>query len=188
MEYTSKVRLAQFDPSENLDRGASRVKEITWYLIKVCFFLSALPYPNRFKTIILRKFGAKIGIGLVIKPRVNIHFPWKLEIGDHVWIGEEVSLLNFEKLSIGNNVCISQRVLLCGGNHDYRSISMPYRNGPIVLKDGCWIGACCFVAAGVTVGVDTVVTAGSIVTVNLKDNGIYKGNPLNLVKDRWIDV
>lgn len=38
MEYASKVRLAQFDPSENLDRGASRLKEIAWYLVKICFF------------------------------------------------------------------------------------------------------------------------------------------------------
>ncbi|EOR94096.1 Colanic acid biosynthesis acetyltransferase WcaF [Arcticibacter svalbardensis MN12-7] len=149
------------------------------------FFLSALPYPNGFKKVLLELFGAKIGIGLVLKPRVNIHFPWKLEIGDHVWIGEEAALLNFEKLTIGNNVCISQRVFLCGGNHDFRNPAMPYRNGPIVLKDGCWIGACCFVAAGVTVGVDTVVTAGSIVTADLQDNGIYKGDPLMLIKNRW---
>lgn len=185
-QSTSKVRLGDFDASTGLDRGASKLKEVLWYVVKIIFFLSALPYPTSLKRMILRIFGARVGIGVVIKPRVNIHFPWKLSIGDHVWIGEEVFMLNFEQLTIGNNVCISQRVLLCGGNHNYKDPAMPYRNGPITLKDGSWIGAACFVGPNVTVGTDTVVAAGSIVTKSIYDNGIYGGNPLNFIKHRWI--
>ena len=81
-EYVSKVSLKNFDSTIGLDRGASRIKEILWYLVKVFFFLSALPYPNGLKVWLLRSFGAKVGQGVVLKPRVNIHFPWKLEIGD----------------------------------------------------------------------------------------------------------
>jgi putative colanic acid biosynthesis acetyltransferase WcaF len=116
---------------------------------------------------------------------VNIHFPWKLVVGDHVWIGEEAFLLNFELLSIGNNVCISQRAFLCGGNHDYKTASMPYRNGPITLEDGSWIGANTFIGPNVTIGVDTVVSAGSVVTQSLEGNGIYRGNPVQFIKNRW---
>lgn len=185
MSVSSKVNLSEFDPSINLDRGTSKWKEIAWYLIKMCFFLSAFPYPNGFKRCLLILFGAKVGRGLVLKPRVNIYFPWKLQVGDNVWIGEEVCLLNFEKLTIGNNVCISQRAFICGGNHDFRKPSMPYRNSPITLEDGCWIGASCFVSAGITVGVDAVVTAGSIVTFNLNPNGIYRSNKLSYLNERW---
>ncbi|UEG52647.1 WcaF family extracellular polysaccharide biosynthesis acetyltransferase [Mucilaginibacter daejeonensis] len=180
----SKVRLEKFDPGD-FDRGASKVKEILWYLTKVVFFLSALPYPNKIKIIILKLFGAKVGKGVIIKPRVNIHFPWKLKLGDHVWIGEEVFILNFETTNIGNSVCISQRAFLCGGNHNYKDPAMPYRNGPITLMDGVWVGACCFIAPNVTIGADSVITAGSVVTNNIHGNGIFKGDPAVFIKNRW---
>lgn len=181
----SKVKLEFFDASHGLERGRSKIIEVLWYIIKICFFLSALPYPSKLKVFILRCFGASIGKGVVIKPRVNIHFPWKLEIRNNVWIGEEVFLLNFEKIQIGNNVCVSQRAFLCGGNHDYKVPSMPYRNGPIYLSDGCWVGAGVFVSPNVTIGVDSVITASSIVTKSIPSNGIYGGNPIQFIKNRW---
>ena len=181
----SRTRLDKFDSSNGLNRGVSRSKEMLWYLIKVIFFLSPLPYPSSFKSSLLRFFGTKIGTSVVIKPRVNIHFPWKLEIGNNVWIGEEVFLLNFELLIIGDNVCISQRAFICGGNHDYKITSMPYRNGAITLEDGCWIGANVFVGPNVNIGEDTVVSAGSVVTKSLSKNGIYRGNPIEFIKNRW---
>lgn len=181
----SKVKLRDFNPSIGLDRGASRLKEISWYLVKIVFFLSAFPYPSSIKVWLLKTFGAKIGRRVVIKPRVNIHMPWKLEIGDDVWVGEEVFILNFEKVRVGSNVSISQRAFLCCGNHDFRVPSMPYRNAPIILEDGCWVGASCFVGPGVTIGLDSVVTAGSTVISSLPSNGIYSGNPLQNKNQRW---
>lgn len=183
----SRVKLSSFNASVGLERGSSKFKEVLWYLTKVTFFLSALPYPNSLKVLLLKLFGAKVGLGLVIKPRVNIHFPWKLTIGDHVWIGEEAFLLNFEQLTIGNDVCVSQRTFLCGGNHDYRDPSMPYRNGPITLGDGCWIGAGCFVGPNVIVGIDSVLAAGSVITKNVETNCIYRGNPATFISKRWKD-
>ncbi|WET04107.1 WcaF family extracellular polysaccharide biosynthesis acetyltransferase [Flavobacterium sp. YJ01] len=180
-----KVRLDLFNSQLGLDRGASKVKEMLWYVIKVVFFLSAIPYPSKFKVFLLKAFGAKVGKGLVIKPRVNIHFPWKLVVGDNVWIGEEVFFLNFELLTIGNNVCISQKVFVCGGNHDYKDPTMPYRNGVIVLEDGSWVGAASFVGPNVKIGINTIVSVGSIVTKSLPENGVFSGNPPQLVKERW---
>lgn len=184
-DHSSKVKLENFDPSYGLNRGKSRIAEVCWYTTKVIFFLSAIPYPQKLKAFFLRLFGAKVGSGVVIKPRVNIHMPWKLEIGNNVWLGEEVFILNFETIKIGNNVCISQRVFLCGGNHNYLDPSFSYRNAPIAIGDGAWIGASCFVGPGVTIGCDTVVSAGSVITCSLKPNGIYKGNPAVFVKSRW---
>lgn len=181
----TNVRLDKFKANTNFDRGAGKFKEILWYLIKVIIFLSALPYPSGLKCSLLRLFGATIGKGVVIKPRVNIHFPWKLSVGDHVWIGEEVFILNFETITIGSQVCISQRAFLCGGNHDYKNPSMPYRNGSITLKEGCWVGANAFVGPNVIIGSDTVISAASVVTKSVEANGIYQGNPLTFLKNRW---
>jgi len=181
----SKVRLGDFNASIGLSRGAGKIKEIAWYFTKMFFFLTAFPFPNGLKKMLLSLFGAHIGVGVVIKPRVNIHMPWKLVVGNYVWIGEEVFILNFETITIGNNVCVSQRAFLCGGNHDFNIPSMPYRNGSITLNDGSWVGAGCFVGPGVTIGTDSVITAGSVITASVPANGIYRGNPAVLVKPRW---
>lgn len=171
------VRLDLFDPTKGLNRGRHRLIETTWYLLKCTFFLSPLPWPNALKVGILRAFGASIGIGSVIKPRVNIHFPWKLTIGDHVWIGEETFLLNFEPITIGDHVCLSQRSFLCTGNHDFRAPDFKYRNRPINVGNGAWIGAQVFVGPGVTIEAEAVAAAGAIVLHDCPANTIIKGNP-----------
>jgi colanic acid biosynthesis glycosyl transferase WcaI len=182
---TTRVRLDRFDPSQGLHRGRPKWVEALWYLVKCLFFLSPLPWPSGFKATLLRGFGARIGRGVVIKPRVNIHLPWKLEVGDHAWIGEEACILNLEPVTLGSHCCISQRVFLCTGNHDFRRPEFPYRNRPIVVEDGVWIGACCFVAPGTRVGTDSVVQAHSTVSGTLEGNFIYRGHPLVAVSPRW---
>lgn len=122
---------------------------------------------------------------MIIKPRVNIHLPWRLTIGDHSWIGEEVFILNFEAVMIGRHACLSQRSFLCTGNHDFRDPAFSYRNAPITIGDGAWIGAQSFVAPGTTIGTDAVATAGSIVTTDLPPSQICSGNPCTPIKPRW---
>ena len=160
-----KTRLDQFDAEKGLDRGRSKAVEAVWYMLKCVFLLSALPWPIGLKRFLLRAFGAKIGEGVVIKPRVNIHFPWKLEVGDLAWIGEEVFILNFEQVKIGAHACISQRAFLCTGNHHYRA------------------GVC--VGPGVEVGEEAVVAAGSVITRNVPANTIVGGNPACGRGVRW---
>jgi putative colanic acid biosynthesis acetyltransferase WcaF len=181
----TRVRNDLFDSHKGLDRGRPLLVEGAWYLLKCAVFLSPLPFPSSLKRNILRLFGANVGVGVVIKPRVNIHLPWKLSIGDHAWIGEEVFILNFEPVKIGSHCCISQRVFLCTGNHDYRQPDMPFRNSPITVKDGAWVGAMCFVAPGITIGTEAVIAAGSVVMKNQPARMVCTGNPCEAVKHRW---
>jgi len=181
----TRVDLSSFNANEGLDRDRSKLIEICWYLFKIVFFLSTFPWPNVLKKIILSAFGAKIGIGVIIKPRVNIHFPWKLIVGNYTWIGEEAFLLNFELISIGDNVCVSQRAFLCGGNHDYKDPTFKYKNGPITIKDGAWIGAQAFIAPNVIIEKGAVITAGSVVYKTQPSYMICTGNPCRPIKDRY---
>lgn len=181
----NKVDLSKFKPENGLNRGRSRVIELCWYLTKMAFFLTAFPWPSGIKNIILRSYGAKVGKGVIIKPRVNIHFPWKLNIGNHSWIGEEVFILNFEPIKIGDNVCISQRSFLCGGNHDYKDSAFRYRNAPIIIEDEVWVGAQTFIAPNVKIEKGTVLTAGSIVYDSQPPNLICSGNPCKPKKSRY---
>jgi len=181
----TRMRLDRFDASRALDRGQSVLVEALWYGIKVAFFLTAIPWPSALKCVLLRLFGAKIGTGVVIKPRVNIHMPWRLEIGNHSWIGEEVFLLNFAKVRIGSHACISQRAFLCTGNHDFRDPEFAFRCGPISVGDGAWVGAGVLVGPGVEIGDEAVVSAGSVVFKTLEGGMVYSGNPAVPKSRRW---
>ena len=180
-----RTRLDWFDATRGLNRGRSLLYEGMWYGVKCLFFLSPLPWPGSLRRTLLRCFGATIGEGVVVKPRVNIHFPWKLEVGDHVWIGEEVNLLNFEPIVIHQHACVSQRSFLCTGNHNYRDPSFSYCNAPIAIRAGAWVGAQAFVGPGSTIGSEAVVCAGSVVTGDIPPAMVCAGNPCKPLKPRW---
>ena len=101
-----KTDLSKFDNSWYKPGG--RLKRVIWFLMNIVILKSSLPWPSRLKVAVLRLFGAKIGKGVLIRPCVNIKYPWFLEIGNNVWIGEEVWIDNLGKVKIGNNACLSQ--------------------------------------------------------------------------------
>ncbi len=167
----------------HFDRGASRWKEALWGVAKILFFLSPWPWPSRFKATLLRAFGARVGQGVVIRPRVNITFPWRFEIGDHSWIGEEVLILNLAPVSIGTHCCLSQRAFLCTGSHDFHAAAFPLITAPIKILDRSWIAAGCFVAPGITVGPDAMAAAGSVITRDVTQFTIVAGNPARVNRE-----
>jgi putative colanic acid biosynthesis acetyltransferase WcaF len=157
--------------------GASKIKQVLWYLTNVVFFINPLITGSAMKIILLRAFGATVGQGVVIKPSVNIKYPWKLSIGNYSWIGERVWIDNLANVTIGNNTCISQGALLLTGNHNYKRTSFDLMLGPIVLEDGVWIGAKSIVCSGVTCFSHAVLSVQSVATANMDAYCIYQGNP-----------
>src|SRR5579871_32600 len=164
--------------------GASKLSQILWYLTNVFFFKNPLNIFSSLKVFLLKCFGARIGTGVVIKPSVNIKFPWKLKIGDHCWIGERVWIDNLDDVEIGKNVCISQGAMLLTGNHDYSKSTFDLITKKITIEDGAWIGAQSLVCPGITCGSHAVLAAGSVATKNLEPYKIYQGNPAVFVKER----
>ena len=169
------------------DRGAGRIKEALWLIVSLLLFRLCPFSFSALKQVILRAFGARIGRNVTIKPQVKITFPWKLTIGDHVWLGEECWLLNLERITIGNHVSISQRAFLCTGNHDYKSPTFDLIVKPVTVEDGAWIGAGAWVGPGVKVGNHAVLTVGSVATKDLEPFGIYQGNPAAFLKQRIVE-
>lgn len=166
--------------------GASKLKMLVWYFINLLFFTSRWLPDNGFKVFLLRVFGAKVGSGVVIKPAVNIKYPWRLTIGNSVWIGEQVWIDNLDDVIIGDNVCISQGAMLLCGNHNYKKSSFDLIVGTITLEEGVWIGAQAVVCPGVICKSHALLTVGSIATANLDAYTIYQGNPAKAIRKRQI--
>jgi len=161
------------------------IKRLLWYFVCAIFFKSSFPV-NSFKVFLLRLFGAKVGKGVIIKPYVNIKYPWFLSIGNHVWIGEEVWIDNLAEVRIEDNCCISQGAMLLCGNHDYSKSTFDLMTGKITIEEGAWVGAKSTVCSGVTCGTHSVLSVGSVASKDLEKNGIYRGNPAVKIKERVI--
>ncbi len=157
-----------------------------WYFISIIFFQSYLFPFYKIKIILLKIFGAKIGSGLIIKPSVNIKYPWNLSIGNNVWIGENVWIDNLCEIIIGDNVCISQGAMLLTGNHNYKLKSFDLMVKSIILEDGVWIGARSTVCPNVICKSHSVLSVGSVANKNLNAYTIYQGIPAIMINNRII--
>ena len=164
--------------------GGSFFKRALWYWVNDVYFNSYLFPSSGFKVFLLRSFGANVGKGVVIKPKVNIKNPWRLSIGDYTWIGEEVWIDNLEDVNIGANCCVSQGAMLLTGNHDFTKPTFDLIAKPIILEDGSWVGAKSVVCPGVNFGSHAILTVGSIATKNLEPYSINQGNPAIKIKVR----
>lgn len=171
-----RTYLSKYDNS-SYSRGAGKTKCILWYFANLLFIKNHWNPLNGLKVAILKLFGSKIGKGVIIKPGVNIKYPWLLTIGDYSWIGEDVWIDNLAQVTIGLNCCISQGALLLCGNHNFRSESFDLIVKPITIEDGAWVGAKSVVCPGVTVKEDAIITVGSVATKSLDAATIYQGNP-----------
>lgn len=170
------IDLSKFNNSD-FTRGASALKEVCWWVVRSLIFASWFPLPSGLRTFALRCFGAKIGKGTVIRSRVNITFPWRFECGERVWIGDEVLILSLAKVSIGSNVCISQRAFLCTGSHDFSKDTFDLQTRPITIAEGCWVGANAFVGPGVTFGRGSRCLAGAVVVSDVPEGASVGGVP-----------
>lgn len=146
------LQLARFPPPV-IPGNRSAGWRIAWYVTGALFFQGALLalIPSRCKAAILRFFGARVGRSVVIKPRVAIKYPWFLQIGDDVWIGERAWIDNHTTVRIGSDVCISQGAYIFTGNHDWNDPAFAFFCKPVEIGDGAWITAFQTVPPGTTV-------------------------------------
>lgn len=179
-----QTRLDKFNNSWY--QPGSSIKRLLWYFVNEWLFNVGWFPISSVKCAILRLFGAKIGRGVVIKPHVNIKYPWFLCIGDYSWIGESVWIDNLGQVDIGAHVCLSQGAMLLCGSHDYKKSAFDLLVKPITIEDGAWIGAQALVCPGVSVKTHAVLAAQSVATSDLEAYCIYQGNPAQKKRQREI--
>ena len=164
-------------------RGRSGLIEGLWLLVQAILVSSWIP-GSAHRRWLLRAFGAKVGSGVVMKSGMRVKFPWRLEIGDHSWLGEDVCIDNLDKVTIASNCCISQGAYLCTGSHDWAQPTFDLITRPIDIKEGAWIAARSIIGPGVIVREGAVLGLGSVATRDLEPWTVYLGAPATPVRTR----
>jgi len=165
-------------------RGKSKITVQLWWLVQSTVFRLSPQFLYGWRRFLLRAFGAEIGKGVIIRPTVQITYPWKISIGDYSWIGDDVVLYSLGEIQIGSNTVISQRSYICTGSHYYNSEGFDIYAKKITVGDKCWLATDVYVAPNVTIGNFTVIGARSSVFKDLPSNKVSKGNPAKPFKDR----
>ena len=165
-------------------RGANVLKVQCWWLVDFLFLKLSPQVMYAWRRFLLRLFGAKIGKNVIIRPSVTITYPWKVSIGDHSWIGDNVDLYSLGDIEVGANVVISQRSYLCAASHDYTKEDFPIWSKKITIEDECWLATDVYVAPGITIGKGSVVGARSSVFKDLPSGMVCVGSPAKPIKKR----
>jgi putative colanic acid biosynthesis acetyltransferase WcaF len=155
-----------------------------WWLVQDTLFGGSPQFLYAWRRWLLRLFGAKIGKKALIRPSVRITYPWKLEIGDYAWVGDQVTLYTLGPIRIGAHAVISQKSYLCTGSHDTSAVKFDIYALPIEIGEQSWVAADVFIAPGVKIGAGAVVGARSTVLNDLPGGMICYGSPARPIKPR----
>lgn len=158
-------------------RGRSALVVQLWWIVQETLFAMSPQFLYGWRNFLLRLFGATIGREVIIRPTVRITYPWKVAIGDRVWIGDHAELYSLGPIRIGSDSVVSQNSYLCTGTHDPRAVGFDISAHPIVIEDEVWVAADVFVHPGVTIGRGAVIGARSTLRGDAKPYGMYAGTP-----------
>jgi putative colanic acid biosynthesis acetyltransferase WcaF len=181
----SHVHLRQFENAWYRP-GRSIVWRALWMFLGQPLFRSLWLPSSNLRRRLLWFFGARIGKRVVIRQGVTVKYPWHLTVGDDCWIGEQVWIDNLTTVRLGNDVCLSQGVYLCTGNHDWSDPAFGLRVAGIEIGDGGWTGAKSILMPGSRLEEAAICSAGSVVSGTVPAYQIVAGNPARPVGTRRI--
>jgi putative colanic acid biosynthesis acetyltransferase WcaF len=168
-------------------RGRSAALVQLWWLVQATLFRGSPQFAYGWRRWLLRRFGARVGPGVLLRPGVRVTYPWKVEIGARSWIGDDVVLYSLGEIRIGPDSVVSQRTYVCAADHDHLRADFPIRARPVRIDDQVWIGADAFVGPGVHIAQGAVVGARSAVFSDLPPAMVCLGSPCRPVKPRVME-
>jgi len=164
-------------------RGRSALIVQLWWLVEATLFAPSPQFLYGWRRFLLRLFGARVGRKVLLRPSMRVTYPWKVAIGDHSWIGDDVTLYSLGPIIIGAHSVVSQGSYLCTGSHDMNAVDFPIYEKNIRIGDEVWIASQSFVGPGVSIGDGAVVGARSLVLADVPAAAIGHGHPFCVL--RW---
>ena len=155
-------------------------------LTKLCDYNLTRPYETEKREALLRELFAEIGEGCYIEPPLHANWGGRhVHLGKHVYANFNLTLVDDTHIYIGDYTMIGPNVVIATGGHpilpSLRQEGYQY-NAPVHIGKNCWLGAGVIVVPGVTIGDNTVVGAGSVVTKDIPANVCAAGNPCRVLR------
>lgn len=163
---------------------ANKLTRVLWGAVYILFFRFSPKPLFKYRSFILRLFGATIGKGVAVYPSATIWLPSNLHLGDKVAIGPNVNIYNQGQITIGFNSIISQGSHLCASTHDYNDPLHPLLLAPITIGNDVWVCADAFIGPNVTLDEGSVVGARAVMIKATEEWSVYGGNPAIKIKER----
>ena len=171
---------------DSLSKG-NKLRRLLWNVFCVVLFRPfAGPLFRRWRNMVLRLFGMKMGSNCAVNASVKIWAPWNVILGQFVSIGAKSKVYAVDNITIDDKVTISQGVYLCTASHDISYINKPLIHKPIKINAFAWVCADAFVSMGVTIGEGAVVGARAAVFKDVEPWTVVGGNPAKFIKKREV--
>lgn len=163
----------------------NRIARVAWGMVWLLLCRYSPRPAHRWRALILRLFGAKLGQDVHVYPKVTVWAPWQLSIGNRVGIADGAVIYNMAACDIADNAVISQEAYLCGGTHDIDSDNFQLIARPIRIGRDAWVCARAFIGPGVTVPEGCVIGAQAVVMKSPKEPwSVWSGNPAVRIRER----
>lgn len=166
------------------DPQAYKMREASFATKKLLIQMNSTANPNEVRNLLSQITGSEIDESVAIFTPLYINYGKHTKIGKNVFINFDCVFLDLGGITIEDGVLIAPKVSLLSEGHgissDQRHSLIPK---PIHIKKNAWIGAGATILQGVTIGENSVVAAGSVVSKDVPDNVVVGGIPAKIIKE-----
>ena len=161
-------------------------KEQQQCLNRLYDFNQTRPTELKKREAMLKEMFAEIGDGCYIEPPFHANWGGRhVHFGNHVYANFNLTLIDDTHIYIGSHTMIGPGVIIATAGHPVLPIlrEQEYQyNAPIHIGSNCWLGAGVIVLPGVTIGDNTVIGAGSVVTNDIPSDVVASGAPCRVMR------
>lgn len=181
---SAKDKMISSKPYKTFDKELLAERQ---YAKEIVFKFNAL-HPNQIKqrNELLKKLLGRTTKKFFIEPPFRCDFGYNIELGDNFYSNYNLTILDCAKVTIGNNVLIGPNVGIYTAGHplhfEMRNQEYEYAF-PITIGDNVWIGGNVVINPGISIGMNSVIGSGSVVTKNIPSNVIAIGNPCKVLRE-----
>ncbi|MDT2821903.1 sugar O-acetyltransferase [Enterococcus devriesei] len=182
---TNRFMQEQMDSGENYFETSELKEEQAFYRDLLFQFNHTLPSKQEEKAKILAELLGSFGEGSYIEPPFQANWGKNTYFGKNVYANFGLSLVDDTKIEIQDEAMIGPNVTLCTASHPLSPelrLKKAQSNLPVTIEKNVWLGAGTIVLPGVTIGENSVIGAGSLVTKDIPPNVLAYDTPCRVIK------